>query len=112
MQLGGGGSSLAAAQLRRRQRGGSTAAAAAVAARRGRRQLSGSGAAAAAACAEAMFPLFITHDEYFVRCGGSGGGSTMFLICPATNFLVDKNSVKYGLRTEIVPQEGCMVRGY
>jgi hypothetical protein len=22
----------------------------------------------------AMFPLFITHDEYFVRCGGSGGG--------------------------------------
>ncbi len=29
----------------------------------------------------AMFPLFITHDEYFVRCGGNGGG---------TNFLVDK----------------------
>ncbi len=22
----------------------------------------------------AMFPLFITHDEYFVRCGGNGGG--------------------------------------
>jgi hypothetical protein len=21
-----------------------------------------------------MFPLFITHDEYFVRCGGNGGG--------------------------------------
>jgi hypothetical protein len=21
-----------------------------------------------------MFPLFITHDEYFVRYGGSGGG--------------------------------------
>jgi hypothetical protein len=21
-----------------------------------------------------MFPLFITHDEYFVWCGGSGGG--------------------------------------
>jgi hypothetical protein len=21
-----------------------------------------------------MFPLFITHDEYFVRCGGSGEG--------------------------------------
>ncbi len=21
-----------------------------------------------------MFPLFITHDDYFVRCGGSGGG--------------------------------------
>jgi hypothetical protein len=21
-----------------------------------------------------MFPLFITHDEYFVRCGGSKGG--------------------------------------
>jgi hypothetical protein len=19
-------------------------------------------------------PLFITHDEYFVRCGGNGGG--------------------------------------
>ncbi len=21
-----------------------------------------------------MFPLFITHDEYFVQCGSSGGG--------------------------------------
>ncbi len=21
-----------------------------------------------------MFPIFITHDEYFVRCGGSGEG--------------------------------------
>ena len=39
-------------------------------------------------------------------------GSTMFLICPATNFLVDKNSVMYGLHTKIVPQEGCMVQGY
>ncbi len=44
---------------------------------------------AAGSSAAAMFPLFITHDEYFVRCGGSGGGTTMFLICPATNFLVD-----------------------
>ncbi len=36
-------------------------------------------------------PLFITHDEYFVRCGGRGGagGTTMFLISPAMNFLVD-----------------------
>ncbi len=41
------------------------------------------GSAAAAVCHQrggsgqqlaAMFPLFITHDEYFVRCGGSGGG--------------------------------------
>jgi hypothetical protein len=29
----------------------------------------------------------------------------MFLINPATNLLVDKNSVKYSLRTKIVPQE-------
>ena len=29
----------------------------------------------------------------------------MFLIYPATNLLVDKNSVKYGLHTKIVPQE-------
>jgi hypothetical protein len=29
-------------------------------------------AAAAGSSAAAMFPLFITHDEYFVRCGGSG----------------------------------------
>jgi hypothetical protein len=21
-----------------------------------------------------MFPLFITHDDYFVQCGGKGGG--------------------------------------
>ncbi len=27
-------------------------------------------AAAAGSRAVAMFPLFITHDEYFVRCGG------------------------------------------
>ncbi len=52
------------------------------------------------------FPLFITHDEYFVRSGGSGGGTTISLICPATNFSVDKNSVKYRLHTNIVPQEG------
>ena len=56
------------------------------------------------------FPLFITHDECFVQCGGSGGGSTMFLICPATNLLVDKNSVKYSLSTKIVPQEGYGTR--
>jgi hypothetical protein len=29
---------------------------------------------AAGSSAVAMFPLFITHDEYFVRSGGSGGG--------------------------------------
>ena len=34
----------------------------------------------------------------------------MFLIYPATNFLVDKNSVKYGLHTKIVPQEGYGTR--
>jgi hypothetical protein len=53
-----------------------------------RRQLGGSSALASAAVrqrqcvistvavgssAVAMFPLFITHDEYFVRCGGNGG---------------------------------------
>ena len=31
-------------------------------------------AVVAGSSAAAMFPLFITHDEYFVRCGGSGGG--------------------------------------
>jgi hypothetical protein len=31
-------------------------------------------AVAAGSSAAAMFPLFITHDEYFVRCGGNGGG--------------------------------------
>ncbi len=62
---------------------------------------------AAGSSAAAMFPLFITHDEYFVRsCGSGGGGTTMFLNCPAMNFLVDKNSVKYALYTNIVPQEG------
>ncbi len=34
----------------------------------------------------------------------------MFLICPVTNLLVDKNSVKYGLRTKIVLQEGYGTR--
>ncbi len=42
--------------------------------------------------------LFFTHDEYL---GGAvvvgGGGTTMFLLRPPTNFLVDKNSVKYGI---------------
>ncbi len=44
-----------------------------------------SGSAAAAVCHQhggggqqcgraAMFPLFITHDEYYVRCGGNGKG--------------------------------------
>jgi hypothetical protein len=64
---------------------------------------------AAGSSAVAMFPLFITHDEYFVRSGGSGGGTmfwgTVFFICPATNFFVIKNSVKYGLHTNIIPQE-------
>jgi hypothetical protein len=48
--------------------------------------------AVAGSSAAGMFPLFITHDEYFVRCGGSGGGTRMFLICLATNFLVDGGS--------------------
>jgi hypothetical protein len=30
--------------------------------------------AAAGSSAAVMFPLFITHDKYFVQCGGSGGG--------------------------------------
>ncbi len=63
-------------------------------------------AAAAGSSVAAMFPLFITHDEYFVRSGGSGRGYYVFFICPATNFSVDKNIVKYGLHTNIVPQEG------
>jgi hypothetical protein len=29
---------------------------------------------AAGSSAAAMFPLFITYDEYFVQCGGNGGG--------------------------------------
>ncbi len=43
-----------------------------------------------------------------ILCGAvvMGAGTTMFLICPATNFLVDKNSVMYGLHTNIVPQYG------
>jgi hypothetical protein len=31
-------------------------------------------AVVAGSSAAAMFPLFITHDDYFVRCGGNGGG--------------------------------------
>jgi hypothetical protein len=62
-------------------------------------------ALAAGSSAAAMFPLFITHDEYFVRCGGNGGGYYDVLIFPATNFLVDKNSVMYSLHTNIVPQD-------
>jgi hypothetical protein len=31
-------------------------------------------AVAVGSSAAAMFPLFITHDEYFVQCGGNGGG--------------------------------------
>ncbi len=38
------------------------------------------------------------------------GDCTMFLICPAMNLLVDKNSVKYSVRTKIVPQEGYGTR--
>ncbi len=54
-----------------------------------------------------MFPLFITHDEYFVRCGGSGGGGSIYDVFDLSSYelLVDKNSVKYGLYTKIVPQE-------
>jgi hypothetical protein len=29
---------------------------------------------AAGSSAAVMFPLYITHDEYFVRCSGNGGG--------------------------------------
>ncbi len=54
----------------RRQLGGSAALAAAAV----RRRQCVTSAAAAGSSAAAMFPLFITHDEYFVRCGGSGGG--------------------------------------
>ncbi len=60
------------------------------------------------AAAAAMFPLFITHDEYFLRCGGSGGGGTMFQgTMFSTKFLVDKNSIKYGVHTNIVPRKNC-----
>ncbi len=47
-----------------------------------------------------------------ILCGAVvvGGGSMMFLIYPATNFLVGKNSIKYGLHTKIVPQEGYGTR--
>jgi hypothetical protein len=31
-------------------------------------------AVAVGSSAAAMFPLFITHDEYFLRCSGNGGG--------------------------------------
>jgi hypothetical protein len=31
-------------------------------------------AVAAGSSAVVKFPLFITHDEYFVWCGGNGGG--------------------------------------
>jgi hypothetical protein len=43
-----------------------------------------------------------------ILCGAvvMGAGTSMFLISPATNFLVDKNSVMYGLHTNIVPQYG------
>ncbi len=34
----------------------------------------------------------------------------IFLIYLPTNLLVDKNSIKYGLRTKIVPQEGYGTR--
>jgi hypothetical protein len=30
--------------------------------------------AASGSSAVAMFPLFITHDEYFEQCSGNGGG--------------------------------------
>ena len=46
-----------------------------------------------------------------ILCGAvvvGGGGS--ILICPATNLLVDKNSIKYGLHTKMVPQEGYGTR--
>jgi hypothetical protein len=43
-----------------------------------------------------------------ILCGAvvMGAGTTMFLICSVTNLLVDKNSVMYGLHTNIVPQYG------
>jgi hypothetical protein len=53
-----------------RQLGGSTALASAAV----RWRLCVISAAAADSSGAAMFPLFITHDEYFVWCGGSGGG--------------------------------------
>jgi hypothetical protein len=76
-----------------------------------------SGSAVAAVCHQhsgggqqcsgaAMFPLFITHDEYFVRCGGNGEGYYNVFYLSSYNFLVDKNSVMYSLHTNIVPQYG------
>ncbi len=86
-----------------RQLGGSAALAAAAV----RRRQCVTSTAAVGSSAAAMFPLFITHDEYFVRCGGSGGGGTMVFVCPAMKFFVDKNSVKYGIHTNMVPQKKC-----
>ncbi len=42
-----------------------------------------------------------------ILCGAVvvGGGGTAFFICPATKFIVDKNSVKYGVHTNIVPRK-------
>ncbi len=61
---------------RQRQQLGGSAALAAEAVRRWQCVTS---AAAVGSSVAAMSPLFITHDEYFVRCGGSGGGVRCFL---------------------------------
>ncbi len=49
-----------------------------------------------------------------ILCGTvvMGAGTTMFLIFPATNFLVDKNSVMCGLHTNIVLQYGYKGTNY
>ncbi len=52
-----------------------------------------------------MFPLSITHDEYFVRCGGNGGGYyDVFDLSSYELLSGQKYSVMYGLHTNIVPQ--------
>jgi hypothetical protein len=59
-------------------------------------------------CGGGVGSMAVVAAERWQRGGAvvMGAGTTMFLICPAMNFLVDKNSVMYSLHTNIVPQYG------
>ncbi len=63
-------------------------------------------AVAAGSSAAVMFPPSSLMMNILCSAVVMGAGTTMFLICPATNFLVDKNSIMYGLHTNIIPQYG------
>jgi hypothetical protein len=63
-------------------------------------------AVAAGSSVAAMFPLFITHDEYFVRYGGNGGGYYDVFDFSSYKLLSGKNSIMCSLHTNIVPQYG------